>query len=281
MNKKISTTTGTIIIVIIAIMIGAVVSKYEKSNEEVVSQMPNIAPQQNQKTQEAGNNQESGATDSIKAWKTYQNKDIGLLFDYPANWGDVVIENGNKDNIGIPPCEKPLPMMTNLEKKYQWGLYSVALRFSSAPISLEIKLLDLDFPNNPKIVCNFKGDAIKISTIQPKIQTDNILVTNKSGIKFISDPSLFNSLNTSLDGPTYTTRYKNKLVWIGAAFAPHAGTAEEAEIQEKYTCNKGDYYNTEKGCGIIAWYQNGKTSEKARVAFDDLKELVQTFALDK
>lgn len=218
----------------------------------------------------------------IESWKTYQNKDLGLSFDYPADWGAVVVENGNRNSISLPPCEVPLPMMINLTKKYQWGLYNVVLKFSSAPINLEIKLLDLNIPNNPSKVCNFKGDSVTISTIQPKIQNDNVLVVNKSGVKFISDPSLFNSLNTSLEGPTYTARYKDKLVWIGAAFVPYADTPEEIELRGYVNtpeCRGGNAYNVDKACGIIAWYRTGKTAEKIRASFENLKELVQTFAL--
>lgn len=221
-------------------------------------------------------------TEPVESWKTYQNKDLGLSFDYPANWGSVVVENGNRDSISLPPCEVPLPMMVNLAKKYQWGLYNAVLRFSSAPINLEIKLLDLNIPNNPSKVCNFKGDSVTISTIQPKIQNDNVLLVNKSGIKFITDPSLFNSLNTSLEGPTYTARYKNKLVWLGAVFVPYADTPEEIELRGYVNtpeCRSGNAYNTDKGCGIVAWYQTGKTAEKIRTSFESLKELVQTFAI--
>lgn len=257
--------------------------QYGKSlNMSSIQDVPQIQEKSVPPLEDSGEKSNSVVAEPIENWKTYQSKDLGLSFDYPADWGAVVVENDNRNSISLPPCEVPLPMMINSAKKYQWGLYNAVLRFSSAPINLEIKLLDLNIPNNPSKVCNFKGDSVTISTIQPKIQNDNVLVVNKSGVKFISDPSLFNSLNTSLEGPTYTARYKNKLVWIGAVFVPYANTPEEIELRGYVNtpeCRGGNAYNADKGCGIIAWYQTGKTAEKIRTSFESLKELVQTFVI--
>lgn len=275
MNQKIDTKLGTIIIVIIAITVGLFVWKYEKNNDFNVSQTTEMIIQ---KKQEEQNQTQQTEEQQITEWKKYQNKDLGLAFDYPTSWGEIIIENGNRISIDIPPCKAPL-MMLYARKPYPWGLYNTALKFSNAPIDLKIMITKLNAPDNPRRVCNIKGEAVVISTIQPNAQDNNITLTSKFGVTFISEFSVLTSINTSLEGPTYMARYNNKLIWISANFIPNSGTPEEIELRN-YSCKKGTAYDTENGCGIIAWYQNGKTSEKVRVAFENLKELVQTFALN-
>ncbi|HEY4487163.1 MAG TPA: hypothetical protein VI483_00160 [Candidatus Paceibacterota bacterium] len=216
---------------------------------------------------------QSGST----SWKTYRNDKLGLAFNYPAEWGEATVESGNETSIEVPPCEGPM-METYIGKPYPWGLYNASVKFSKAPIDFEIKLLDLDTPGIQKVVCSGEGGSVTLSDIQPQAQSGEVLVTNKAGIRFVFDPSLFSSINTGLEGPIYTTRHNNKLVWIYSGYTPYAYTPEEKELGEKYIAPCGtDVYNTEKGCGLVAWVQTGVTAGKVRQSFNDLKELVQTF----
>ncbi|MCX6761828.1 MAG: hypothetical protein NTY33_03245 [Candidatus Moranbacteria bacterium] len=276
-NKKIPTGAGTIVLIIIAVTVFGVVWKYEKNQQNIQQPLVMINAKKQTITQPATVDQRN------IEWKTYKNKLLGLSFNYPADWGDIIVENGNIDNVGTPPCKAPM-MMSYLQKQYPWGLYNTSLKFSKVPIDFEIRLANLDMPSNPKEVCNVKGDLIKTSDIQPKVQDKEISITNKSGIVFIYDSSLRNSINTSLEGPTYATRHNNKLIWIYSGFSPRYNTPEEIELR-KYTntpeCQGGNSYNTDKGCGIVAWAQAGKTSTKVRESFSDLEELVQSFAFNQ
>lgn len=169
-------------------------------------------------------------------------------------------------------------MKTYIGKPYPWGLYDASVKFSKAPIDFEIKLLDLNTPGISKVVCNSEGDSVTLSDIQPHAQSDEVLVTNKAGIKFVLDSLLFSSINTGLEGPIYTTRHNNKVIWIYSGYTPYAYTPKEKELEEKYIAPCGtDVYNTKKGCGLVAWVQTGVTAGKVRQGFKDLKELVQTF----
>jgi hypothetical protein len=214
---------------------------------------------------------------SVKKWEVYKNNDLGVTFNYPASWGVAEIENNNLAMISVPPCEPPL-MMGYTRKLYPWGLYNTAIKFPDAPINISIKIINLRSASNPEKVCNSRGDAVTLSTIQPKALENNVTFTNEFGIKFISDPSVLTSINTSLEGPTYMTRHDDKLFWISANFDPYAGTPEEIELH-KYTALCKNARDTENGCGIIGWYETGETAQQVRDAFNDLKEVVQTFAL--
>jgi len=220
----------------------------------------------------------SQSTSTLPSLNHFKNQNLGIEFDYPTKWGEAIIEGGNKESIEIPPCEGPIMKTYAIEGKYYpWGLYTASIKFSAAPIDFYINILDLGIPGLPKEICNSQGDTITPLSIQPLVDSRNVF-TNNGNIKFTFDDTLNTAINTGLAGPVYITRYNNKLIWIYGGYTPFAYTAEEKELGEKYIAPCGnDVYNTEKGCGIIAWAQTGKTSEKIRQAFGDMKELVQTF----
>ena len=276
MNTHISTKLSTIILIILTVTVAVFAWRYIKRNDQIVSQPQNVGV-----PPKTGSEKESQAeqNESDNQWKMYKNESLGFVFDYPIKWGGVIVGNNNKSEIETPPCETPV-MMSYLQKLYPWGLYTASLKFSKAPVDLDIFVLDLSTLDIPKKVCNSEGKTITISAIKPAVQENNVSIINKSGITFISDPSLSTSINTVLEGPTYLTRHNNKLVWIYSGFTPQYDTPEEIELR-KYTdapaCQGANYYDTEKGCGIVAWAKNGTTSEKIRKSFDDLEKLVQSF----
>ncbi len=217
--------------------------------------------------------------DTSRSWKSYRDDKLGLSFNYPAEWGEAVVGNGDEALIEVPPCKGSM-MKTYLGKPYPWGLYSASVKFSRSPINLEIKLLDLNVPNIPKIVCSSDGEKLTLSSIQPQTQSGEVYITNKAGIKFVFDSSLFSSIDTDLEGPVYTTRHNDKLVWISSGYTPYANTPQEQELREKYIDNCGTQIQaTNKECGIVAWANTGVTAVKVREGFSDLKEVIQTFVV--
>lgn len=107
-KKKIPTRVGMTVIVIVAITVSVLVWKYEKDNGQIISQMPNIFPQQNQneETQGAGNNQ---PIENIKTTKSYKNGSYGYEIEIPDNFDiktgslkdpesliNIISKNGNK-----------------------------------------------------------------------------------------------------------------------------------------------------------------------------------------
>jgi len=273
-NQKISTARGTIILIIIALTVGVFVWKVGKDQEATDQSQSVVSIKKPVTLKTPGTSQQNADL------ATYQNKDFGFSFNYPADWGDVVVENGNSNSVDTPPCKAPL-MMLYARKPYPWGLYSTALKFSKAPIDFEIKLTDLNTPNIPKNVCNVKGEMVTISTIQPTFQNGDLSVINKAGMKFILDPSVVTSINTNIEGPVYETRYKNKLVWIYSGFSPYYNTPEEIELRDylrRPDCQGANAYTTEKGCGIVAWYQDGEAAQKIHTDFDDVEKIVQSIS---
>lgn len=116
-NKKIPTGVGIAVIVIIAITVSVLVWKYEKSNEQIVSQTPDIIPQQNQETQESENNEESemnmvepkenkslSVSKSAQNWrKICKNSKGGYNVKYPDEW-TVKIAGFNGARIDLSDC---------------------------------------------------------------------------------------------------------------------------------------------------------------------------------
>ncbi len=220
-------------------------------------------------TSEIENNNKTG-------WKTYNNNNLEISFNYPEDWGDVVVENGNEKSVEIPPCEGPMMKTYATGKEYPWGLYTNVISFSKAPIDLQIYLVDLT-KDIPKTVCSSEGDEISLLNVQSA--TDGTS-SNRAGVTFTIDESLTTSINTGLSGPTYATRYNDKLVYIYSGYTPYAYTPEANELEEKYIAPCGtDVYNDAKGCGIVAWARTGATATKVREGFDALKELVQSISL--
>ena len=231
--------------------------------------VPAIQPTPSPTTSTVENNDRAG-------WKTYNDNNLGISFNYPEEWGDVVVENGNEKSIEIPPCEGPLMKTYATGKEYPWSLYTNVISFSKASIDLQIYLVDLT-KNIPKTVCSSEGDEISLLNVQSATED---VSSNRAGVKFTIDESLTTSINTNLSGPTYATRYNNKLVYIYSGYTPYAYTPEANELEEKYIAPCGtDVYNDEKGCGIVAWARTGTTAAKVREGFGTLKELAQSISL--
>lgn len=105
-QKKIPTILGIIIIVIIAVTIGMFTWKIEESNEQIVSQMPNVISQKNQETQESGDNQKLESTEST-SWLTFKNDKYNFEIQYPSNFlFDENLMDGPEYSINFGPSYK-------------------------------------------------------------------------------------------------------------------------------------------------------------------------------
>lgn len=86
MDKKIiSTSTGTIVLVIIVITTGLFVWIYEKGqNQEAVSMQTQTIPKKVASDEKKNSDAEIIGTDPVEKWKTYENQELHIKMKYPS-----------------------------------------------------------------------------------------------------------------------------------------------------------------------------------------------------
>lgn len=214
--------------------------------------------------------------DEAKNWKTYRNDEFGFEFQYPKEWGEIILKDGNRATA--PSFEGPG------EATLKYGPPGIAsfvsdkdITFSSSPLNGGFNILNID-PQNPYVI------PFNINLLEDKTKLEQIPLGNQGtflnshGIKIIGYPDGFSSIDTSV-----TTFYKFYGDYLeiegGLGYAPYYGTPEEIEFRE-YDCNNHEKYGKDPlpgECGIIRWVKDGKTSEKIRNAFNTFHQIVDSF----
>lgn len=141
MNKKITTEVAVGIIVIVALIIGAVVWFGSKSVNNI-TQTPSQTVAQ-QKTSVPVANENNQASD----WQTYRNDKYGFEFQYPKDWKtEIVADNIAEDcNSGTTACNSIFPEKQKNCGNIEGGLYSCVDDIHFGIIKNEKKLQLKDF----------------------------------------------------------------------------------------------------------------------------------------
>ncbi|MCA9364782.1 MAG: hypothetical protein KC736_02730 [Candidatus Moranbacteria bacterium] len=212
-------------------------------------------------------------TETAEEWETFMDDKLEITFKYPKQWGEVIVSTSNISETTTPPCKEPIGQIYINDKQYAWEMFTNKIEFSEAPIQAEIFLLDRKKENIPEIICNNTGNKIEIAKIEIEATDGYEILTDNEEKTILHKPILSTTIGTSIQGPAYIGKEGQKLFWAYTSYSPHANTPEAQEL-ERFECQGSDRYNTEKGCGIIAWTQKGEEAQKVRKAFKDTEKIV-------
>jgi len=213
-------------------------------------------------------------TAQSEEWQTYRNKELGFEFQYPQQWGNIVIENGNRN---IPTVDSPHKSGAPIDSflRYDTFSYDKRITFSNSPLEGGFYILSLTPKPKNRIWGREEGS---IDVFQDKQNLQNIIpgeeillgrllteaFINRNGIKVLYYPE-FHATQQFYKFYGDTLGVEGGMEYTIYAYTP------ESEEAKKYEDRDGVY------SGITSWIEEGETSENIRDTFNVFHEIVDTF----
>lgn len=254
----------------------------DKKIEDVLATLK-ILQGENSNISQVPNNETSTHIDTTN-WKTYTNKQYGLSFKYPAEWGPVSMLEGNRKLEGELLCGagSHIAVYGAPDQVY---IHDIQLIFSNPPVKTAVagfKVLTYDPQRSGLNLCeetnkaiNLEEDRMLFLELPYMVTTDGLVkstFTNLAGVKVLYYPNWLSGAGSTVD--QFYKMYGNGIeVEGGFHYGLYAGTPEGDEAEEYYKM-----CDASRDCvGELKWAKEGKTSATLRNAFAMFDQVVRTF----
>ena len=242
-----------------------------------------------------GNDAEQTAPPTTDAdWQMYRNDEYGFEFNYPVDWGEVVIKEGNRKTQENTPCGGPFgeyapkESIFLVDKEISFSAYQRPIsfnpNFNPSFIDGGFKLTKYDAQKPTIYYCKDATSGINLTKDKEELgnsitDTDTsgtvhtrTSIKNINGVKVLYYPDWYDPLGTGIS-QFYKFYGDNVLVQAGMGFTPTFNSRESIEAKS-FEC-EGVYNYGE--CGLTKWVREGKTSEKVRQVFATFEQILSTF----
>lgn len=220
----------------------------------------------------------SNPTGTAMSWQNYTDTEDGITFQYPATWGSVAHNDGNRSDEGSA-CQTTNPLSGTVQDQLVSPIFDSEYTFSRQSIVLHV-LTGLD--KHPVIsYCAADGTGLDTSLERETLSTKATPVALRGGLTAYEYPLTFlDTADYSQDNAADVFVNSEFVLYHRAArYEITVTTGIAGETLQEAGCLLPDSATGDRHACAQVWLENDPGAQYIRTLLSNLKQMVQTLSL--